>query len=245
MSGAFPAHRSIRKRIMAADYHRYIYDLEQRRITGDFDAAYRACDDVWPTQHEVYRQKFRVIHDRARRVATHLGRPARVLDVGAGYGDFVASLLRDGVDAVGVEVSAEAVRRGRERFGFGDRLSVADLRAGLPFDSGAFDIVVLYGVMWFLLDHLDSSLAELHRVTRPDGWLAASVTIPADPIGGHIMGSYDDFVRILQRRFVVQEACTMYDETALSAGTPVATAVLDFVAFCSPAPVTVAASATT
>jgi SAM-dependent methyltransferase len=221
---------------MAADYHRYIYDLEQRRIVGDFDAAYRLCDDVWPTQHEVYRQKFRVIHDRARRLAEHLGRPARVLDVGAGYGDFVASLLTDGVDAAGVEVSAEAVRRGRERFGFGERLQVADLRAGLPFASGAFDIVVLYGVMWFLLDHLDHSLAELHRVTCADGWLAASVTVPADPIGGHIMGSYDDFVRILQRRFVVQEACTMYDATALAAGTPVAASVFDFVAFCSPAP---------
>jgi SAM-dependent methyltransferase len=221
---------------MAADYHRYIYDLEQRRIVGDFDAAYRSCDDVWPTQHEVHLQKFRVVLERARRVAEQRGRPARVLDVGAGYGDFVASLLADGVDAFGVEVSAEAVRRGLERHGLGERLLVGDLRHGLPFADARFDVVVLYGVMWFLLDHLDASLAELHRVLRPDGWLAASAAIPDNPIGGHIMGSYDDFVRILQRRFVVQEACTMYDASALTAGASVAGSVLDFVAFCSPGP---------
>lgn len=221
---------------MAADYHRYIYDLEQRRILGDFDAAYRSCDDVWPTQHEVYRQKFRIVHDRARRVAAHLGRPARVLDVGAGYGDFVASLLADGVDAIGVEVSAEAVRRGRERFALGDRLQVADLRTGLPVAPGHFDIVVLYGVMWFLLDHLDVSMTELSRVLRTDGWLAASVAIPDNPIGGHIMGSYEDFIRILQGRFIIAEACTMHDAAALAGGTPVAHATLDFVAFCTPRP---------
>lgn len=221
---------------MSAEYHRYIYDLEQRRIVGDFDAAYRACDDVWPTQHEVHRQKFRIIHERARQVSQQHGRPARVLDVGAGYGDFVASLLRDGVDATGVEVSAEAVRRGQTRFGLGHRLVVGDLRTGLPFADAHFDIVVLYGVMWFLLDHLDESLAELHRVLCADGWLAASVAVPDNPIGGHIMGSYDDFLRIVRRRFVVQEACTMYDEAALGTGSPLAQAVLDFVAFCTPAP---------
>lgn len=221
---------------MGMDYHRFIYDLEQRRIVGDFDGAYRACDDVWPSQHDVHLQKFRWVHDRARQVQQRVNRPARVLDVGAGYGDFVASLRADAIDARGVEVSEAAVRRGRERFDLGERLQVADLRTGLPFDTASFDIVVLYGVLWFLLDHLDASLAELHRVVRPDGWLAASVAIPPNPIGGEVLSNADDFHRILRRRFVVQEAVQVYDAAALAAGRSHGDAVLDQVAYATPGP---------
>ena len=88
-----------------ADYHSYIYDTTGRRILGDFEGAYRDCDDVWPTQHDVHTLKYRTV----MHIMKSLGPRARLADIGAGYGDFVDVLLREGVDATGYEIAATAV----------------------------------------------------------------------------------------------------------------------------------------
>ncbi len=210
-----------------SDYHGFIYDTAARRIVGDFDGAYATCDDVWPSQHDVHILKFRTV----RRIAVDTG--ARVLDIGAGYGDFVADLAASGVDACGVEISAAAVAKGLARHP-GIDLRAGDLRSGLPFADASFDVVVLFGVMWFLLDALDESLAEIRRVLRPGGLLAASISMPeGTPIGSEVIGSYDDFVAVLRRQFVVRETMLCHDHLDLQKGLPPAACKTDMVAWCA------------
>jgi SAM-dependent methyltransferase len=213
-----------------ADYHKYIYDRENRKILGDFEGAYSACGDVWASQHDTHIVKFQwVLWEALRR-----GPSARVLDIGAGYGDFVAMLLRQGVDAAGIEISPSAVRKGRQTHRLPeDRLRVGDLGQGLDLPDASMDIVVVYGVFWFLLDRLDFCLGELDRILVPGGSIFCSLSMTADPIGGEIVGSYPDFVEVLRRRFTVAEAFVNADANALAKGQALDGCPTDIVVRCA------------
>jgi SAM-dependent methyltransferase len=211
-----------------ADYHSYIYDTAGRRIVGDFEGAYRDCEDVWPTQHDVHTLKYRtVIH-----IMKSLGPGARLADIGAGYGDFVDVLLREGLDATGYEIAATAVARGRDRFGLGERLQVGDLKAGIPAPDAGFDVITLFGVFWFLLDRLDEAMAEVKRLMKPGGTFVVSMGMVPNPIGGEIVNSYDDFIGHLRHHFDVREAMLAYLHAELAGGKPLPECTTDMVVYC-------------
>jgi SAM-dependent methyltransferase len=65
----------------------------------------------------------------------------------------------------------------KRRLGDDVALHVVDLRDRLPFDDGAFDVVVASLVLHYLADW-GPTLAELRRVLRPGGRLIASVDHP-------------------------------------------------------------------
>jgi SAM-dependent methyltransferase len=211
-----------------ADYHKFIYDTAGRRIIGDFEGAYASCDDVWPSQHETDLFK----HRFAAHLLRSLGPGARLADIGAGYGDFVADLLAEGLDATGYEISAAAVKRGRRRFRLGDRLQVASLKNGIPAADRSYDLVVLYGVLWFLLDALDASMIEVKRLLRPKGRFLVSLSMVRDPIGAEIIGSYDDLLTLLRRHFNVRQAIVSYLNEDVAAGKAVAECATDMVVYC-------------
>lgn len=211
-----------------ADYHSYIYDTTGRRVIGDFEGAYRNCQDVWPSQHDVHSLKYQtVVH-----LMKALGPGARLADIGAGYGDFVALLLKEGLNVTGYEISPTGVERGRQRFGFSDRLQVGDLKSGISAPDGAFDVVTLFGVFWFLLDSIDAAMQEVRRLTKPGGAFVVSISMVPNPIGAEVVGSYDDFLGHLQRHFRVREAMMIYLPGELAAGKPLADCATDMVVYC-------------
>jgi SAM-dependent methyltransferase len=101
-------------------------------------------------------------------------RGQRALDVGCGPGALTAELVRRlGGDAVGaVDPSAPFAAAVRERFPEVDvRLAAAEQ---LPFGDGAFDVTVAQLVVHFMASPV-AGLAEMGRVTRPGGMIAACV----------------------------------------------------------------------
>jgi len=102
-----------------------------------------------------------------------IGGGARVLDVGCSSGRLVAALEAEGVEAHGVDVSAEAVEAC-----LADGLKRVRRRPADDIDApdGFFDAVIASDV----LEHLDDDVAALrewHRVLRPGGRLF--VFVPA------------------------------------------------------------------
>ena len=100
----------------------------------------------------------------------------RLLDVGCGVGG-PARTLASHFDCrvVGVDLSvdyAAAARELSQRVGLGTRLDFdcADVLR-LPFGEGTFDGIFLIHVAMNIADK-DGMLAELHRVLKPEGWLA-------------------------------------------------------------------------
>lgn len=96
----------------------------------------------------------------------------RVLDAGSGVGYGTALLARAGaVDAVGVDVSPEAVAAAAEAHP-APSFAVGDICA-LPFEGGSFDVVVCFEVIEHV-ERQDEAIAELARVVAHDGVLAIS-----------------------------------------------------------------------
>jgi SAM-dependent methyltransferase len=107
-------------------------------------------------------------------------RPApgrRILDVAAGLGQDARALAEGGAWVVGAEPSARMTALaglGAERAG-GELLPwVRSWSDALPFAAGSFDAVICKGA----LDHFDQprqAIAEMARVTRPDGRVVLAI----------------------------------------------------------------------
>jgi SAM-dependent methyltransferase len=98
----------------------------------------------------------------------------RALDVGCGPGAMTAELVRRlGPDAVAaVDPSEQFVAAARERHAAVDvRWATAE---DLPYPDGRFDVTAAQLVVHFMTDPV-AGLAEMARVTRPDGVVAACV----------------------------------------------------------------------
>jgi ubiquinone/menaquinone biosynthesis C-methylase UbiE len=101
----------------------------------------------------------------------------RVLDLGCGIGNILIALAErsDFVHpAVGVDVSSDLIRIGEQevaRAGLNDRIGLRVAPATrLPFEDGAFDVVLTSHVVKHLDDEaLLASFREVARVLRPGG----------------------------------------------------------------------------
>ena len=110
---------------------------------------------------------------------------AKVLDVAAGNGNVSLAAARRGCEVVATDYVPALLERARERAA-AERLDMefreADAEA-LPFEDGAFDVVVSsFGVM-FTPDQ-DRAAAELIRVCRPGGRVGLANWTPEGFIGG-------------------------------------------------------------
>jgi len=96
-------------------------------------------------------------------------RPARVLEVGCGEGEFSERMQRElGAEIIAVDQSARMVEITRAR---GVDARVGDVQ-DLPFRDGEFDCAVAAWMLYHVPD-LDRALGELARVLRPGGRLVA------------------------------------------------------------------------
>jgi SAM-dependent methyltransferase len=89
---------------------------------------------------------------------------ASVLDVGCGPGHLTRRLAALGFDATGIDLDPAMIERATAR---GGRYLAADA-ASLPFEDGAFDLVVSTLSMHHWTD-AHAGIAEIGRVVRPGG----------------------------------------------------------------------------
>ena len=124
----------------------------------------------------------------------------RVLDVGTGPGYLAlaaARLVAPGGAAVGIDASPEMVARARLRAA--RREAAVDYRVAaaeaLPFEDGAFDVVVSRLVLHHLPGYVQRrALGEMARVLRPGGRLvvvdlASAAAQGAHHVVAHLLGS--------------------------------------------------------
>ena len=97
-------------------------------------------------------------------------RPARVLEVGCGWGE-LAQWIADEVGAavVAIDLSPHMVELARAS---GVAAEVADVQ-GLPFADGSFDVAVAAWMLYHVPDR-DQAVSELARVLCPGGRLVAA-----------------------------------------------------------------------
>ena len=113
--------------------------------------------------------------EHLRAFVQSLGRPDHVLDLGCGDGRLTAEL--DAGELTAADVSRVALDRARRRV---PHAQIAELEPDdpLPFDDGAFDLVLCAETIEHVRD-VQLLLSEARRVLKPGGTLA--LTTPAGP----------------------------------------------------------------
>jgi SAM-dependent methyltransferase len=92
-----------------------------------------------------------------------------VVDIGCGDGAFVRALAAAGADAIGIEVSADAVARARERDP-GHRYELGGAER-LPLEDASVDVATLMRSLHHVPDPA-TAFPELARVVREHVWIA-------------------------------------------------------------------------
>ena len=116
------------------------------RVRRDFDRVYDEQDDPWSIgaaddpRYDLYRE----------RLLAHV-RGGRILDVGSGFGAFLARFGDEFEELIGVETAGEAIRRGRNlrpeiRFVHGQ----AERLGETALDDESFDAIILSDVLYYL-----------------------------------------------------------------------------------------------
>jgi SAM-dependent methyltransferase len=170
------------------------FDSRTRGSPDDFEAdwqdALRTKDSRWLVYPDAsaHDQVSLMEAVKARQVVETLRRhgiaSGRTLEYGCGAAGMSIYLANRGFDAVALDLSESALKIARanvERHATGNRRIklLAGDTLGLPFEDGAFDVVMSFG----LLEHFDVAtlhilLGEVTRVLRPGGVFVADI-IPA------------------------------------------------------------------
>ncbi len=99
-----------------------------------------------------------------------------ILDIGAGFGDFVFACLERGYDARGIELNAEKIAKA-EIIAAQKKISlplVQGVAESLPFENNQFDFVNVGEVIEHVRDP-KQVLKEIYRVLKPGGHVYVSV----------------------------------------------------------------------
>jgi SAM-dependent methyltransferase len=93
-----------------------------------------------------------------------------VLELGCGTGNDAARLAGEGFGVTAVDVSGEAIRGARARFGSLARFAVADMTRPLPFPDAGFDAVMSNVALHMFPDGVTRAVfAEVGRLVRAGG----------------------------------------------------------------------------
>jgi ubiquinone/menaquinone biosynthesis C-methylase UbiE len=147
----------------------------QENVNTHFDAAAGYWDEIYrdgALQSVIYQRRQTAVLEYVAQATTKPD--PRVLEIGCGAGHLTVALgERYGrVDAVDSSAGmVDLATRQAQQAGLGERINVAqaDVHA-LPFESGAFDLVVAVGVIPWLHSPADA-VVEMARVMRAGGQL--------------------------------------------------------------------------
>jgi SAM-dependent methyltransferase len=111
-------------------------------------------------------------------------RDRRMLDFGFGTGANLVHFAGQGFEMHGVEISEHALARARERVaaaGLSAELRLITPGQKLPYADGYFDVVYAWQMLYYN-DHTGwrNAVAELERVTRPEGRVIVATAAPGD-----------------------------------------------------------------
>jgi ubiquinone/menaquinone biosynthesis C-methylase UbiE len=152
----------------------------KKRLVEHYDQTSRAYhQDHYLHAGEYSPLRYRQHYVEQMIASLRLPSGSRVLDVGCGPGELIMSLLKQGYEVRGIDISQgmvdEANRTVREN-GFADRglIALGDIER-LDFEDGYFDVVVAAGVIEYQKQD-DPALAEMNRVLKPGGHMILNVT---------------------------------------------------------------------
>ena len=130
-------------------------------------------------------------------------RARAILELGCGTGNDAARLAAEGYQVTAVDLSQEAIERGRARYGSRVTFHVADVTRPLLFADGEFDAVMSNVALHMFPDALTRAVfAEVGRVVHRDGLFLFHVNALEDaPLRARAL----PVARELEENYVLEE----------------------------------------
>jgi SAM-dependent methyltransferase len=131
------------------------------------------------------------------------GEVRTILELGCGTGNDAARLAGEGYSVTAIDLSGEAIRQARARFGSMARFVVTDMTKRLPFPDGDFDAVMSNVAMHMFPDSVTRAVfAEVGRLVRSGGLFVFHVNALEDrPLRARSLPA-----RELEPDYVVEES---------------------------------------
>jgi SAM-dependent methyltransferase len=126
------------------------------------------------------------------------------LDLGCGEGRVTRDLTARGHRVIGVDVAPSMIAAAREADPTG-KYVVAD-SSSLPFEAGAFDIVVAYNSLMDI-DNLAGTIQETARVLETGGYLCLAIVHPMNSAGA-FAGDSDDSPFVIEGSYLEERRYT-------------------------------------
>jgi ubiquinone/menaquinone biosynthesis C-methylase UbiE len=130
-------------------------------FTGERVVPGQVNDDLWAEHMARYA------------FAGRLAADARVLDIGCGTGYGTAELAQRARSAVGIDISADALRYAREHYSIPNATFLAASATAVPFPQKSFDLITAFEVIEHLGNWHDL-LIEARRLLDPNGTFLVS-----------------------------------------------------------------------
>lgn len=168
------------------------------RVLRDFDEVYATQSDPWGIG-QADSERYDLYH---RTTLLHARTRGRLLDVGCGYGAFLARFRGEFEELHGVEVAAQAVDGGRARYPFIEfrQGSAGRLDEAFPEGTSPFDCIVYSDVINYLSEpEKHSSLGWIARHVAPDGLAVVAAWSP----GGRYL-TPPELRRLIARHLVIE-----------------------------------------
>lgn len=142
-------------------YPRYQdYVIKDGQLVGEFEQMYRDHDDPWKQSQELSSSSEKIVGlHLLRRLNQRFG-CTRVVEMGCGLGHYAHAIAENGLDVVGLDVSATAVEQGRSLYP-GLELRQGSLEQHDLLERLRPDVIVMAEISWYVLPHLQPLLEFL------------------------------------------------------------------------------------
>jgi len=161
-----PLHREDSFQMVRCPSCQFIF-LNPRPTSDSLFQFYQQYLPEGETSIESWEKMMRPVFQRAASMLRQYRRGGRLLDVGTGFGFFLAEMKKSGWEAEGIEISQKAMDYARDALGL--TLLPGPLEK-VDFPDRDFDAVTAF----YVIEHLPRPIAflkECHRILKPGGLL--------------------------------------------------------------------------
>ena len=168
------------------------------KVHRDFQQIYKTEEDPWGIG-DAASDRYNFYYER---IVSLTNFKQSILDIGCGFGSFLARFKNDFNELSGVEVSAQAIAKGRAKHPFINFINGAaqNLKASLP-SNRYYDAIIFSDVICYLNERgKNASLKWISEHLCPDGLALVATWCP-----GNRYLEYDELRRLVEKHLVVEE----------------------------------------
>lgn len=161
-----------------------LHQTEEENKEVDFNEIYNIEDETERVKktYEIFNEDTRLNYSKAARVEflttvryieKYLTPSAKILDIGAGAGEYSIYFARKGHEVSAIELSENNIKAFRRKITPSDKIDLVQGNAVdlSRYEDNSFDIILLFGPLYHLKDDKDKQkcIAEAKRVCKANG----------------------------------------------------------------------------